>query len=36
LPSKETHRETIEKIQMVARERTYGDGRLRELVKWEN
>src|SRR5947208_16938765 len=35
LPSKETHRETIEKIHEVSRERTYGYGRLRELVKWE-
>src|SRR3984893_4129228 len=35
LPSKESHRETIEQIQRVSRERTYGDGRLRELVKWE-
>src|SRR5215510_10769582 len=35
LPSKEAHRETIEKIHEVSRERTYSDGRLRELVKRE-
>ena len=35
LPSKESPRETIEQIQKVSRERTYGDGRLRELVKRE-
>src|SRR5713101_2122668 len=35
LPSKEPHRETIEKIQKVSRERTYSDGRLHELVKRE-
>jgi hypothetical protein len=33
LPSKESHRETIEKTQRVSRARTCGDGRLRELVK---
>jgi tetratricopeptide (TPR) repeat protein len=33
LPSKESHRETIEKIQRVSRAKTCGDGRLRELVK---
>src|SRR5438445_5398109 len=33
LLSKESHRETIEKIQRVSRTRTCGDGRLRELVK---
>src|SRR5713101_5187140 len=36
LPSKEPHRETIEKIQKVSRERTYSDGRLHELVKRES
>src|SRR5262245_26841981 len=35
LPSKESHRETIEKIHTVSRERVCGDGRLRELVKRE-
>src|SRR5215467_12377563 len=35
LPSKESHRETIEKIHKVYRVRTYGNGRLRELVKRE-
>jgi hypothetical protein len=36
LPSKASHRETIEKIQRVSRERTCGDERLRELVKRES
>src|SRR5262249_48768478 len=36
LPSKESHRETIEKIHTVSRERVCGDGRLRELVKRES
>ena len=35
LPSKESHRETIEKIQRVSRARACGDERLRELVKRE-
>src|SRR5215475_3123230 len=35
LPSKASHRETIEKIQRVSRARTCGDERLRELVKRE-
>jgi len=32
---KESHRETIEKIQKGRKARTYGDGMLRELVKLE-
>src|SRR5512145_477371 len=35
LPSKESHRATIEKIRKVYRVRTYGNGRPRELVKRE-
>jgi hypothetical protein len=33
LPSQESRRETIEKIQKVSRARTCGGQRLRELVK---